>query len=343
MNRATDLQLEVAVKASLNAVTVGVVQCAARRPKRYASALLACVFGFAVSDVAISAKAQVVDSTQLDNDRVAQYQDYYGVTGEGKITEGYIRAPGDPIDYSPLLNDRTLRSFTVQTLMGCDPVVHYCDDEIYRWSRDPILIKLFYERQYLNEGNVDQFDEPIEYVLGATGIQPNLTAETSEASLIVYVGSTEYLWTKARASYDPKAIIFFELHAEKQRDQGLMARLLNDDTQGAACYTSNQDRAKKRLSRIYLTPSGLSVCFSSALLEMLDLYQTDLGMPSVTDASRSFNGLTHFDYFVFRLLEEASHPIKRDAEAIEKAWDHGAQHVRQSIDEDWFLSRTPEP
>lgn len=282
---------------------------------------------------------EISDRNLIDESRLELHQNQFKLRKNGKFSEGMIRAPDDPIDYSLLLNDEILQEFFEQTALGCNPSTHYCDDYIYRWTGEDFRLKFFQERRAITAENVSLLDNPHEYVLAATGISSDFVTELELANLVIYLGSLEYLWHKARQNIDTQAIRYFEEIIERRDDASVLQIILGGTTPEASCYTSNKNRSSKGVSIIYLTPAGLTTCYGSALLEVVDLHPTDLNVPSVTDKKNTYQGLTYFDVFAFRLLNKGDAPLPRDLNAIRALWSGEAMKLRAQLDQEILLNQ----
>ncbi|MCV3274448.1 hypothetical protein [Roseobacter sinensis] len=276
--------------------------------------LLALWVHLAIASTANS--QEISDLSRVDATRLEQYRDQFALDESGSISHGMIRAPNYPIDYSSVLNEETLRSFFEKTVLGCDSVTHYCDDQMYRWSVEEFLVKIFQEGSLLSIENISLVRDPLEYVLAATGISVDFVPDLDDANIVIYVGSIEYVWQKARQNRDAKTLKYFEIVRAAKKEVSLIQRILGKQVVQDQCYTSNKDRSNKGVSAIYVTMDGLESCYARSLMQVIDLHSTDLGVPSATDTTNRYKGLTHFDYFAFNMLNSVDAPIRREVDAI---------------------------
>lgn len=180
--------------------------------------------------------------------------------------------------------------------------------------------------------NISLVRDPLYYVLAATGISVDCVPDLEDANLVLYVGSIEYLWQKARQNRDTKALKYFETVRAAEKEASLIQRMLGKKVFQDQSYTSNKDRSRKRVSAIYVTMIGLESCYARSLMQVVDLHLTDLNVPSATDTANRYKGLTHFDYFVFKMLNSVDAPIRREINAINSLWSSSAAGVRADMD-----------
>ena len=241
------------------------------------------------------------------------------------------RRTDDPIDYSELLKPAVFQRLLGHSLYNCTEGLRYCNRNIFRWSGDSLPLKIYVERGALVREDFGTISEVFERTVGAAGFYVPAEKNPDVAKIILNIGSVPYLASEASKEDDHYGAEFFERMQEVAESKSLWQLFWDRDEVRDTCYVSTKDRWTTQKVSVYLEKSGIESCLPRALMVVLGLNETSIGMPTVTDISGDFTALTYADRLLLGMLYSDEFPLDSGIEPIKLFWDQNFLEISSSI------------
>ncbi|GFE65569.1 hypothetical protein KIN_26430 [Litoreibacter roseus] len=278
--------------------------------------------------------AQSFDVEKLAERLPPQVLEKFQFEDNGELISGPVRARGEPIDYSELLDVELLKSGFLDSIYSCVEGIHYCDQTIFRQSSKSLPLKVISEDGIFDLDAAELVHEAILRTLATLGFEVPAEADENKSRITLYIGSIDYLQDKTKAQSDRYGFEHFE-RLQKNRPISLVGQLLDrfqieepDDYR--SCYVSTRERAELDRITIYLEPNDLDICLAHSLMYSLGFGATGANLPTVTNVSGRFQAATLLDFMFVEWLYDEEFPTSSGIVPIKEFLEHSQSSVNRN-------------
>ena len=261
-----------------------------------------------------------LESPILSNYALSIQETRFSFATSGYLTEGPVRASGQPIDFSSLIKEAYLKGGFFASITGCFPGIDHCGFDVRRFSSQQISIDTILDLSSAVEVNSADIVAVAQSTIGDLGFEIIDTPGGQSVKISVVHGAMSFLRSQAEARTDNLAVKYLDHWHEKINSRSIVHRLITKYGETPFCYVSSRTWLSDENIEIYVGDGGISECLPQSFYTAVSLYPTLFETPSLGNLSMKYTAPTFADRLYVDILYNADFPIDRNLEEMKKFW-----------------------
>lgn len=265
-----------------------------------------------------------LESPILDNYALSTQKSLFAFADSGEITEGPVRAPDQPIDFSSIIKEAYLKGGFFDSITGCFPKIDYCGFEARRFSSQQISIDTILDSSSSDSENNTDIVAVAQSTIGDLGFEINAAQAGQSARITIIHGGMDFLRNQAESRADNLAIQALDHWLEENSSRSLLQRLIPQNGEKPFCYVSSRTWSREETIEIYVGDDGVLKCLPQSYYTAIGLYPTLFETPSLGNLSMKYTVPTFADRLYVDILYSEDFPINHGLEEMQKFWSENA-------------------
>lgn len=266
-----------------------------------------------------------IHSDVFSKERVESYgYKRFSIDASGNIRNGFRMSRGEPVDYSPLLNDEALAKDFVKTVLGCQN----CQFAPFYWPEAILTYHFVVTEEAKTPFFFFKSGEEVYDVFSEGGLKAAPERQREKANLVVFVGDGEFLLRKAREIADQQVIRQYSSGRSDQAPGHSSEASIAQLFAGTNCAVSLNRRETEGRAYIFTPYEELEACLSKQLLLVAGLYPFSGEVPSALNLDLNYAEATLADvvflrayYYIRNSLNVADQDLQAASEWVFGAAD----------------------
>jgi hypothetical protein len=276
-----------------------------------------------------------LDNPIIDRITLEAQDDRFEFNNDGLLMTGPTRALGQPIDFSSIIKEAYIKGGFFDSITGCFPKIDYCGFEVRKFSSRAIRLKSDLGPTASSEISMIDIVTITKSSIGLLGFEISQTQDQGRANVIVTVGSTDFIRTRADENSDNLVIQSLANWSSKDSDRSFIKKLLGTSEARPFCYVSTKSWLEQERVEIYANISGVSRCLPQSYFTAVGFYPTLFETPSLGNLSMQYTAPTFADQLYVDVLYNERFPLNLTIEKMKDFWiEESAKVWRKTLEND---------